>query len=268
VFRRLLALGAVLVRLFFVTRAAVRPAAPVTAPDGTHLPITISVDDLLFGLWQSALRAPFIPPPGNRALPARRGAELAGPLLLGLPAEMGRSMERRTSPTARAKRCWNASWGCRSACKPSRPESQRRRGRDPLLCPVGCPHGRGPAGTILVDASRGKGVPMGSPLQRPPVRWARGKARPEEGAVVTGLYTVAAYQRHPPRGGGRTAAGSRAPGACGQATCLRARNCTPPWRGGGSHCVGWRSGSPSTRAPTSSSAWPSSDGAEALQQRW
>ena len=36
-FRRLLVLGAVLLRLFFVTRAAVRPAAPVTAPDGTRL---------------------------------------------------------------------------------------------------------------------------------------------------------------------------------------------------------------------------------------
>jgi hypothetical protein len=37
VFRRLLALGAALLRRFFVTRAAVRPAAPVTAPDGTRL---------------------------------------------------------------------------------------------------------------------------------------------------------------------------------------------------------------------------------------
>jgi hypothetical protein len=36
-FRRLLSLGVALLRLFFVTRAAVRPAEPVTAPDGTHL---------------------------------------------------------------------------------------------------------------------------------------------------------------------------------------------------------------------------------------
>jgi hypothetical protein len=35
--RRLLALGAVLLRLFFVTRAAMRPAEPVLAPDGTPL---------------------------------------------------------------------------------------------------------------------------------------------------------------------------------------------------------------------------------------
>ena len=36
-FRRLLALGAALWRLFLVTRAVVRPAEPVTAPDGTRL---------------------------------------------------------------------------------------------------------------------------------------------------------------------------------------------------------------------------------------
>jgi hypothetical protein len=36
-FRRLLALGAVLLRLFLVTRAAMRPADPVLAPDGTPL---------------------------------------------------------------------------------------------------------------------------------------------------------------------------------------------------------------------------------------
>ena len=36
-FRRLLALGAVLLRLFLVTRAAGLPVEPVLAPDGTRL---------------------------------------------------------------------------------------------------------------------------------------------------------------------------------------------------------------------------------------
>src|SRR5215208_2200676 len=36
-FRRLLALGAALLRLFFVSRAAEPPAAPVRGPDGTPL---------------------------------------------------------------------------------------------------------------------------------------------------------------------------------------------------------------------------------------
>src|SRR5262245_20141364 len=37
-FRRLLAVGAALGRRFFGTRASVRPATPVTAPDGTPRP--------------------------------------------------------------------------------------------------------------------------------------------------------------------------------------------------------------------------------------
>jgi hypothetical protein len=51
-FRRLLALGAALLRLFFVTRAAVRPSEPIVALDGTPLlshdqrPAT---DDSVFG---------------------------------------------------------------------------------------------------------------------------------------------------------------------------------------------------------------------------
>jgi len=36
-FRRLLALGATLLRLFFVTRAAMRPSGTVTSSDGTRL---------------------------------------------------------------------------------------------------------------------------------------------------------------------------------------------------------------------------------------
>ena len=36
-FRRLLALGAAWLRLFVVTRAAVRPSEPIVAPDGTDL---------------------------------------------------------------------------------------------------------------------------------------------------------------------------------------------------------------------------------------
>jgi len=51
-FRRLLALGAALWRLFFVTRAAVRPAAPVTAADGTRLTyhdLRPTTDDAVFG---------------------------------------------------------------------------------------------------------------------------------------------------------------------------------------------------------------------------
>ena len=54
-FRRRLGRGAARLRLFFVTRAAVRPAAPVPAPEGTRLPDhdqgpTIDVRSLASGL--------------------------------------------------------------------------------------------------------------------------------------------------------------------------------------------------------------------------
>jgi hypothetical protein len=62
-FRRLLALGAALLRLFFVTRAAVRPAEPVTAPDGTRLTAhdqRPTTDDAVFGqvrFWRHSFTA-------------------------------------------------------------------------------------------------------------------------------------------------------------------------------------------------------------------
>jgi hypothetical protein len=62
-FRRLLALGAMLLRLFFVTRAAGRPAEPVTSPDGTRLTYhdqRPTTDDSVFGkvrFWRHAFTA-------------------------------------------------------------------------------------------------------------------------------------------------------------------------------------------------------------------
>ena len=80
-FRRLLALGAALLRLFFGTRAAVRPAEPVTARDGTHLiypdqrPTT---SYSVFGkvrFWRHAFTAPgqegLCPLDAELSLPAR-----------------------------------------------------------------------------------------------------------------------------------------------------------------------------------------------------
>ena len=75
-FRRLLALGATLLRLFFVTRAAGRPAEPVTAHDGTRLTYhdqRPTPYDAVFGkvrFWRHAFTAP--------------GQEGLGPLDAGL----------------------------------------------------------------------------------------------------------------------------------------------------------------------------------------
>ena len=79
VFRRLLALGATLLRLFFVTRAAGRPTEPVIAPDGTHLPDhdqRPTTDDSVFGnvCWAR----PFLTAPGPQGL-CPLDAELSWP---------------------------------------------------------------------------------------------------------------------------------------------------------------------------------------------
>jgi hypothetical protein len=85
-FRRLLALGAALLRLFFVTRAAIRPAAPITAPEG--MPLTShdqrpTTDYSVFGkvrLWRHDFTGPgqtgICPLDAALSLPARCYSDL------------------------------------------------------------------------------------------------------------------------------------------------------------------------------------------------
>ena len=69
VFRRLLALGATLLRLFFVTRAAGRPAEPVTAPDGTHLSYHDQRPTTYYSVFGKVYFArPFFTAPGQQGL--------------------------------------------------------------------------------------------------------------------------------------------------------------------------------------------------------
>jgi hypothetical protein len=68
-FRRLLALGAALWRLFFVTRPTVRPVEPVIAPDGTHLTShdqRPTIDDSVFGTLRFSRH--FFTAPGHEGL--------------------------------------------------------------------------------------------------------------------------------------------------------------------------------------------------------
>ena len=71
-FRRLLALGAALLRLFFVTRAAVRPAEPVIAPDGTRLPYHDQRPTTYYSVFGKVRFArPFLHRPGAAGASAR-----------------------------------------------------------------------------------------------------------------------------------------------------------------------------------------------------
>jgi hypothetical protein len=84
--RRLLALGKALLRLFLVTRAAMRPAEPVTAPDGTRLPShaqRTTTDYAVFGkgrferhYFTTPGQAGRCPLDAELSLPARGSADL------------------------------------------------------------------------------------------------------------------------------------------------------------------------------------------------
>ena len=66
-FRRLLALGAALLHLFFVTRAAARPPAPVAGPDGTPLAYHDRRPTTYFSVFgKLTLRATPSPRPASR----------------------------------------------------------------------------------------------------------------------------------------------------------------------------------------------------------
>ena len=88
-FRRLLALGAALLRVFFLTRAADRPAGPRAGRHPAGLSRLPSLH-LLLRLRQSALRAPLLHVHwAGGCVPARRGPEPAGTLLFARAPRVG-----------------------------------------------------------------------------------------------------------------------------------------------------------------------------------
>ena len=200
-FRRLLALGATPLRLFFVTRAAVRPSGTVTGSDGT--PLTSydqrpTTDDAVFGkvrLWRHDFTA--------------RGQAGRCPLdaELSWPARCSSDLRRE----------WAASGATDEAYRESQTGLERilglplslqalelgvaEAGQDVANCyaqptaPTALPA----VGTMLVVQADGKGVPLVQPpTQRLPVRLGKGHKRTQKTeAVVTGLYTIAPSPRTP-----------------------------------------------------------------------
>jgi hypothetical protein len=200
-FRRLLALGAALLRLFFVTRAALRPAEPVMAPDGTRLiyhdqrPTTYySVfGKVCFGrhYFTAPGQAGLCPLDAELSLPARcysdllrewatygatdesyRESQTVLARILGLPLSL-QAIESAVVEAAGDVTPFYA--------QPAE-----------LAAPP-------PAATILVVQADGNGVPMVQPpTPRPSVRLAKGQKRTKKKeAVVTSLYTISPYERTP-----------------------------------------------------------------------
>ncbi|MGH8069652.1 MAG: hypothetical protein ACRERE_31305 [Candidatus Entotheonellia bacterium] len=200
-FQRLLALGAARLRLFFVTRAAGRPAEPVTAADGTRLashdqrPTT---DDAVFGKVRFARH--YFTAPGQEGL-CPLDAELS------VPAR-GYSDLRRE---------WTAYGATDESYRESQTVIERILGLSLSLQAIATAvvEATGdvtpfderpaelvsppPAATILVVQADGQGVPMVQPpTQHPSLRLAkRQKRTTKKAAVVTALDTIPPYQRTP-----------------------------------------------------------------------
>ena len=200
-FRRLLALGAALLRLFFVTRAAVRPAEPVSAPDGTLLRYhdqRPTIYDSVFGkvlLVRHYFTAPghpgYCPLDAELSLPARCYSDLLCEwVAYGTTDEsyresrtvleriLGLSLSVQALEASVAEAAGEVTAFYAQPAAPSPPATDA---------------------TILVVQADGKGVPMVQPSPpAPPVRLGKGEKRgKKKEAVVTGLYTIAPYRRTP-----------------------------------------------------------------------
>lgn len=199
-FKRLLALGTLLLRLFFVQRAAVRPREPVQAPDGTLLNYYDMRPTTYFSVF-GKVRFPrhyFYAPghPGVCPLDAevslpphcysdllREWAEYCitdesyGESIRVLDRILGLSVSKLALETSVQEDATDVTAFYDQKTGPP-------------------PEAEGPILVIQVD---GKGVPMcrDEPAS-PPVRRGKGQKRTKKKeAVVTAIYTIAPYRRTP-----------------------------------------------------------------------
>lgn len=199
-FRRLLALGAALLRLFFLTRAASRPAAP-TAADGSLLvyhdqrPTTyVSVfGKLRFQrhYFVAAGQAGCCPLDAELSLPSRCYSDLLREWT-GYDASDGAYRET----VCTIERFLGLDLSVAALETTLREDAQdvaafyaQPRKASTLAA----------TGTILVVQADGKGVPMVQPAcSEQPLRLGKGQKRTKKKeAVVTSLYTIAPYIRTP-----------------------------------------------------------------------
>ena len=199
-FRRLLALGAALLRLFFATRAAERPPGPVTGPDGTPLAYHDRRPTTYYSVFgKLAFQRHACTAPGQPVVCPLDAA-------LSLPARCYSDLLRE----------WLSDGTTDESYRESRTLLERILGHPLSLqalettvteaaVDVAAFYERPPdaatapgAATILVAQADGKGVPL-VPAAPPPRPARRGKGHPPatKEAVVTALYTIAPYPRTP-----------------------------------------------------------------------
>jgi hypothetical protein len=199
-FRRLLALGAQLLRLFFLTRVAARPSAPQAA-DGTPLGyydqrlVTYFSVFGKFAFPRHSFRAPgqpgCCPVDAELSLPERCYSDLLRDWT-GYDASDGAYRET-TSAIARILNLDLSVQALETNVAADAQDvaafyAQPASARDPR-----------PAGSILVVQADGKGVPMVQPRpENPPLRLGKGQKRTKKKeAIVTSLYSIAPFVRTP-----------------------------------------------------------------------
>lgn len=198
-FRRLLALGAQLLRLFFVQRAAVRPNEP-TAPDGTRLKYQEKRPTTYFSVFGKVrFRRHYFHAPGQKGV-CPLDAELSLPSrcysdLLRDWAEYCTTNESYNESNRVLKRILGLSIS-KQALETAVQEDAvdveafyEQKAAPPLET----------EGPILVIQADGKGIPMirDEPADQP-VRRGKGQKRTKKKeSVVTAIYTIEPYPRMP-----------------------------------------------------------------------
>jgi hypothetical protein len=199
-FRRLLALGAQLLRLFFVQRAAVRPSEPVSAPDGTCLPYHSLRQTTYFSVFgKIPFHRPYFYAPGQGgvcpldaalSLPPRCYSDLlrdwAAYCITDESYDESIKVLQRILGLSLSKRALETSVQTDAADVEAFYEHKATPPPDT-------------EGPLLVVQADGKGVPMVRPEPAaPPVRRGKGQKRTQKKqAVVTAIYTIAPYPRTP-----------------------------------------------------------------------
>jgi hypothetical protein len=200
VFRRLLALGAALLRLFFLVRAAHRPAAP-TASDGTLLayhdqrPISYYS---IFGKL-SLQRHYFVTPGQAGSCPLDAALSLPPHCYSDLLREWtdydaSDGAYRETTSTITRILGLELSVAALETCvREDAQDVASFYAHPPARSDVAS------ASSILVVQADGKGVPMVQPVSaEAPLRLSKGQKRTKKKeAIVSSLYTIAPYLRTP-----------------------------------------------------------------------
>jgi len=200
-FRRVLALGALLLRVFFLTRAQARPAPPVSLADGTPLRYHDQRQTTYYAVFgKVAFARHYFTAPGQAGVCPLDAALSLPPRcysdLLRDWADYGSTAgSYRESATALARLLGQtvSPHALATAVAEDAQEVDAFYARPPLPLVA-------PAATILVVQADGKGVPQIPAPDAPPAptRLGKGQKRTtKKEAVVTALYRIAPYPRTP-----------------------------------------------------------------------